>query len=343
MLKRADYNVDTLEDRVTLDYQSVITGIDQIKNSVKGLKSQLDKIGKNTGIPKLNSQIKKSSFGNTVKGIAGLGTAVVTGRKMIKTLQGMTDESVSFVETANLFSVSMGKGLKGLNQYYERAVKFQNELKEKLGVNIEESMNYQALFNSMSKSMGISAKYAYILSENFTKLGYDLSSLYNIDPENAMQKLRAGLAGQTKPLRDLGLDITQQSLQPIADSLGIERSVKNMSQAEKMVLRYIAVLKQAQIAQGDFANTMESPANQLRIFNAQVTAFKRNMGNLWQGFLGGILPYINGVMMVINELLKMVAKLFGFKVSDQKVNLSANIGADDLADDLGTASGKDKE
>ena len=204
-------------------------------------------------------------------------------------------------------------------------------------------MNYQALFNSMSKSMGISAKYSYILSENFTKLGYDLSSLYNIDPENAMQKLRAGLAGQTKPLRDLGLDITQQSLQPIVDELGINRSIKNMSQAEKMVLRYIAVLKQAQIAHGDFANTMESPANQLRIFNAQVTAFKRNMGNLWQGFLGGILPYVNATMMVINELLKMVAKLFGFKVSDQTVNLSANIGADDLADDLGTASGKAKE
>lgn len=262
---------------------------------------------------------------------------------MIKVLQGMTEESVNFVETQNLFNVSMGKGLTGLNQYYEKAVKFQNELEEKLGVNIEESMNYQALFNSMSKSMGISAKYAYILSENFTKLGYDLSSLYNIDPENAMQKLRAGLAGQTKPLRDLGLDITQQSLQPIADELGIETSIKNMSQAEKMILRYIAVLKQAQIAQGDFANTMETPANQLRIFNAQITAFKRNMGNLWQGLLGGVLPYINGIMMVINELLKMVAKLFGFKVSDQTTNISASIGADDLADDLGTATGKAKE
>ena len=129
MLKRADYNVDTLEDRVNLDYQGVITGINQIKDSVKGLKSQLDKIGKNTGIPKLNNQIKQSSgFSKTLKGIAGIGTAVVTGRKMIKTLQGMTDESVKFVETANLFSVSMGKGLQGLNQYYERAVKFQNEL-----------------------------------------------------------------------------------------------------------------------------------------------------------------------------------------------------------------------
>lgn len=332
-----------MEDKILLDYQGVITGIDQIKSSVKDLKSQLDKIGKNTGIPKLNSQIKKSSFSNTIKGIAGLGTAVVTGRKMIKVLQGMTDESVDFVETSNLFSVSMGKGLKGLNGYYEKAVRFQNELEEKLGTNIAESMNYQSLFNSMSKSMGISAKYAYILSKNFTKLGYDLSSLYNIDPENAMQKLRAGLAGQTKPLRDLGLDITQQSLQPVADELGIERSVKNMSQAEKMILRYITVLKQAQIAQGDFANTMDSPANQLRIFNAQIVAFKRNMGNLWQGLLGGVLPYINGVMMVINELLKMVAKLFGFKVSGQSISLSANIGADDLADDLGTASGKAKE
>lgn len=262
---------------------------------------------------------------------------------MIKVLQGMTEESVNFVETQNLFNVSMGKGLEGLNQYYEKAVKFQNELEEKLGVNIEESMNYQALFNSMSKSMGISAKYAYILSENFTKLGYDLASLYNIDPESAMQKLRAGLAGQTKPLRDLGLDITQQSLQPIVDSLGIERSIKNMSQAEKMILRYIAVLKQAQIAQGDFANTMETPANQLRIFNAQITAFKRNMGNLWQGFLGGILPYINGIMMVVNELLKMVAKLFGFKISDQTTSISASVGVDDLSDDLGTASGKAKE
>lgn len=332
-----------MEDKILLDYQGVITGIDQIKSSVKDLKSQLDKIGKNTGIPKLNNQIKKSSFSNTIKGIAGLGTAVVTGRKMIKVLQGMTDESVDFVETSNLFSVSMGKGLKGLNGYYEKAVRFQNELEEKLGTNIAESMNYQALFNSMSKSMGISAKYAYILSKNFTKLGYDLSSLYNIDPENAMQKLRAGLAGQTKPLRDLGLDITQQSLQPVADELGIERSIKNMSQAEKMILRYITVLKQAQIAQGDFANTMDSPANQLRIFNAQIVAFKRNMGNLWQGLLGGVLPSINGVMMVINELLKMVAKLFGFKVSGQSISLSANIGADDLADDLGTASGKAKE
>lgn len=351
MKTRADYNA-TLEDQIRVDIEEAKRGINELKSSLSGLKASVDSIGKSNGLTNFNKQIKQTTgIGKNFKSILGFGTVVAGARKAWSLLKEMTNESIDFVETTNLFNVSMGKGLNGLNQYYEKAVKFQNDLQEKLGINIAESMEYQALFNSMSKSMGISAKYAYTLSENFTKLGYDLASLYNINPENAMQKLRAGLAGQTKPLRDLGLDITQQSLQPIVDSLGIDRSIKNMSQAEKMILRYIAVLNQAKIAQGDFANTtgeneegkITSLANQIRIFNAQVVAFKRNMGNLWQGFLGGILPYVNAIMMVINELLKMVAKLFGFKVSEQKVNISANVGADDLASDLGTAGKKAKE
>lgn len=350
MKTRADYNA-TLEDQIRVDVAEAKRGINELKVSISGLKTSVDSIGKSNGLNNFNKQIKQvTGIGKNFKSILGFGTVVAGARKAWSLLKEMTNESIDFVETTNLFNVSMGKGLEGLNKYYEKAVKFQNDLQEKLGVNIAESMEYQALFNSMSKSMGISAKYAYTLSENFTKLGYDLASLYNINPENAMQKLRAGLAGQTKPLRDLGLDITQQSLQPIVDSLGIDRSIKNMSQAEKMILRYIAVLNQAKIAQGDFANTMNSPANQLRIFNAQVVAFKRNMGNLWQGFLGGILPYVNAILMVINELLKMVAKLFGFEVSEQKVNISAGIGlgqasddAGNLSDNLGSAGKKAKE
>ncbi len=305
------------------------------------LKKQLNNLDKQNGFKTIKKDA--TAVSDILSKAFNFAAIYQGGKRVISTLSGMTKESVDFVEQVNLFNVSFGKGIEGLNGYYEHAIQFQEELEKKLQVNIAESMQYQALFNSMSKSMGISAKYANILSENFTKMGYDLASLYNINPENAMQKLRAGLAGQTKPLRDLGLDITQQSLQPIAESLGIDRSIKNMSQAEKMVLRYIAVLKQAQIAQGDFANTMDSPANQLRIFNAQVVAFKRNMGNLWQGFLGGILPYINATMMVINELLKMAGKLFGFKISEQPINASANVGVDDLVDGLGTANKKAKE
>ena len=314
-------------------------------NALKQFDKELKNIDKTT-----NKVGKKSNFGSNLKTALGIGTVALGIRKTYSFLKEATTESIDFVETQNLFNVSMGKTVdqygnldREASKYYTKAMAFQEKLSNKLKINIEESMEYQALFNAMSKSMGIGDEPSYKISENFTKLGYDLSSLYNIDPENAMQKLRAGLSGQTKPLRDLGLDITQQSLEPLLDELGIERSTKQLSQAEKMIARYIVVLRQASLAHGDFAKTMDSPANQLRIFNAQLTAFKRNMGNLWQGLLGNILPYINAIMMVINELLKMVAKLFGFKVSDQNVNISAGIGADDLADDLGTASGKAKE
>ncbi len=316
-------------------------GTDALKQFDKELKN-IDKTTQKVG--------KKSNFGSSLKTALGIGTVALGIRKAVGFLKDATTESIDFVETQNLFNVSMGKTVdqygnldREASKYYTKAMSFQEKLSDKLKINIEESMEYQALFNAMSKSMGIGDEPSYKISENFTKLGYDLSSLYNIDPENAMQKLRAGLSGQTKPLRDLGLDITQQSLEPLLDELGIERSTKQLSQAEKMIARYIVVLRQASLAHGDFAKTMDSPANQLRIFNAQLTAFKRNMGNLWQGLLGNILPYVNAIMMVINELLKMVAKLFGFEVADQNVNISAGVGADDLADDLGVATSKAKE
>ena len=351
MKTRANHEGQTLENKIAVDVQQANQAVSQLETGIKGLKSTINSISKNTGITNITKQVNNAqkststwskTWSATQKAINFSGIYLMA-KQTLRTLKDMTDASVDYAETVNLFNVSMGKGLEGLNKYYEKAINFQERLEEKLGVNIEESMRYQALFNSMTKSMGLSANYAYTLSENMTKLGYDLASLYNIDTESAMTKLRAGLAGQTEPLRELGLDITEQSLRPVAESLGITESIRNMSQAEKTVLRYITVLRQAQIAQGDFARTMESPANQLRVFNAQVTAFKRNMGNLWQGLLGGILPYINAIMMVINELLKMVAKLFGFEVSSQPVNVSASIGADDLASDLGIASKKAKE
>lgn len=351
MKTRANREGQTLENKIAVDIGEAGQAISALETNIKSLKSTINNISKNTGISNLTKQVNQAQKSTSVwsKTWSALQktinfSAIYLGAKQaLSTLKEMTDASVDYTETVNLFNVSFGKGVEGLNRYYEQAISFQEKLEEKLGVNIEESMRYQALFNSMTKSMGLSANYAYTLSENMTKLGYDLASLYNIDPTSAMTKLRAGLAGQTEPLRELGLDITEQSLRPVAESLGINESIRNMSQAEKAVLRYIAVLRQATIAQGDFARTMDSPANQLRIFNAQVTAFKRNMGNLWQGILGGILPYVNAVMMVINELLKMVAKLFGFEVSSQPVNVSASIGADDLASDLGTAGKKAKE
>jgi hypothetical protein len=230
------------------------------------------------------------------------------------------------------------------SKYYTRALKFQRELNERFGTNIEETMRYQALYNQMSESMGINDDASYIISENLTKLGIDLASLFNKSEKDTMEALRAGvLAGQTKPLRNYGLDVTQQTLAPLASELGIDRSVKQLSQAEKMILRYIAVLRQASSAHGDFAKTIESPANQLKVFRQQLTELKTAIGNLFQGMLGQILPYINAVLMVIKELIKAVANLFGFKVTSSSTNLADQTGIEDLESGLGGAVGSAKE
>lgn len=313
---------------------------DGIKKKGKHFKEQSSEMSKYA------KELKKK-VGGTADYIGGkLKTALMSFfsfDNMIKMSQYASDYS----ETLNLFEVSLGKVEdeygnldKASSEYYMKAIKFQNTLEEKLGVNKKETMEYQALFNQMSKSMGIADNYAYMLSENFTKLGLDISSLFNIDEASAMNKLRAGLAGQTKPLRDLGLDITQQSLTPIAQELGLEKSIKQLNQAEKMCLRYIAVLRQTQSAQGDMAKTVESQANQMRIFNNQLYMLKTNVGAFFSGLLSNILPYINGIMMALNALIKTLASMFGVQM--KAVNGISTVSAG-VADDLGNANDKAKK
>lgn len=229
----------------------------------------------------------------------------------------VTEQSSAYVENFHMFEVSMGRDktkdmLDEANKYYKRGIEFQNQLHEAFSTNMSDTLKYQGLFNQMAKSMSIPTEQAYLLSENFTKLGYDLSSLFNLDPEDAMQKLRAGLAGQTKPLRDIGLDITQQSLAPKLKELGIDRSVKQLTQAEKMVLRYIVVLEQAKASHGDFADTIDQPANQLKILKEQIKELTQAFGNMFLPILKKILPYINGFVMALKEVINVLAGLFGY-------------------------------
>ena len=265
--------------------------------------------------------------------------------------KGALDSSIAYSETMNLFEVSMGRVLDqygnldaASSQYYMKALNFQNKLNETFGTNMEETMRYQALYNQMAKSMGINDQASYTISENLTKLGIDLASLFNRDESATMEALRAGvLAGQTKPLRNFGLDVTQQSLAPLLGELGIDRKVNELSQAEKMVLRYIAVLRQASAAHGDFAKTLESPANQLKVMKQQLAELKTAFGNLFQGLVAQILPYVNAAIMIIKELIKAIGSLFGFKVSSHSNNLAQATGVEELQAGLGGASGAAKE
>ena len=308
----SNYNVDTLENKIIVEAKEAIKSLESIIGYVNKSKTAVDSMKKATGLKNLSQEAKQATsnlnkmqlMGKNLKSILNFSGIVYGFKKAFGYLTDSLEKSINYIETLNLFEVSMGKTLNqygnldsASSKYYTKALKFQTQLNEAFGTNIEETMRYQALYNQMSESMGINDDASYIISENLTKLGIDLASLFNASEADTMEALRAGvLAGQTKPLRNYGLDVTQQTLSPLAKELGITRSVKQLSQAEKMILRYIAVLRQASSAHGDFAKTIESPANQLKVFKQQFVELKTAIGNLFQGLLGQILPYINAIL-----------------------------------------------
>lgn len=183
------------------------------------------------------------------------------------------------------------------------------------------------------------------MSQNLTQLGYDISSFFNISIEDAMQKLQSGISGELEPLRRLGYDLSQARLEQTALNLGVKESVSAMTQAEKAELRYYAIMTQVTTAQGDMARTLEAPANQLRILQAQLTQAARAIGNIFIPALNAILPYAIAVVQVIREIANALANLAGFKLTDvdySGVN-SAAVGAGSLADNLDDAAGAAKK
>lgn len=262
----------------------------------------------------------------------------------------ISNDYISMIETNNLFEVSLGRVVdqygnldNEASKYYTKAINFQNEMNEKLATNKSELMQYQAMYFSMFKSQGINKDSSYLMSESLTKAGYDIASLYNLNTKQAVEKIRAGIAGQVEPLRAIGIDISESALTRVLNDVGIDRTVQQLSYAEKEVARYIAIINQAGQAQGDFARTFEQPANQLRVFKNQLQELSQVAGAFVVNAFGGILVYANAIVMAIKEILKAIASLLGWNLntSGSIIDVSDTVG--DINTGLGGAVKKAKE
>ena len=321
------------------------TSLNTLKGNVKGVTSETSGI-KNVArqIKDAFSSINLSSIFNSIKRL---------GRTLYS---DFLTKAIDTSEELNLFNVVFDNveknGKTVFSNLGKEATQFQNKLNEAFGTNKKETMRYQGLFQSMGESAGLKEEVAALMSENMTKLSYDLASLYNTTETKAAESLRAGVyAGQTKPLRNYGIDVTQTSFKPIMEGLGLEKSVNELTQAEKEVLRYIATLNQARNAMGDFANTIESPANQLKVLKQQFYEMQAAIGTLFVGAFARILPYVNAIIMVIKELAKIIAGFFGIKMKDYNTGIASSAEALDdysaglggVADSAGGASNAIKE
>lgn len=312
----------------------------KVSNGFSAFPSKIQKLI--TSTEKYNASARKatSTTGQFTSGLKALNVAAVaiTFRKIGHFIAQAVTESNKYQEDLNLFTVALG-------QYAAEAQNYAEKVSDVMGIDPAQWLRNQGVFNTLLTGFGDTAERAQLMSQNLTQLGYDISSFFNISIEDAMQKLQSGISGELEPLRRLGYDLSQARLEQTALNLGIKESVANMTQAEKAELRYYAIMTQVTTAQGDMARTLEAPANQLRILQAQFTQAARAIGNIFIPALNAILPYAIAVVQVIREIANALANLAGFKLTEvdySGVN-SAAVGAGSLADNLDDAAGAAKK
>lgn len=317
--------IPSINDKLDADTLNKFkTACDSISTSLTPLASQLDKVG--NAFAKLPPQLSKVvtqanrvtaanekqrksylSLSNQMNGFMRNMAKLVSLKAIADYLGNAVAKFNDFYEAANMFGVSMG-------DMTNEASGFIDKMEQLLGIDPSEAMNAMANIYSMTKSFGLAKEQAYTLSKSLTQLGYDLSSLKNIPISEAFTKIRSAMAGELEPMLQLGVDISQARLQQELLALGFNKQVSTLSQADKATLRYIAILKQTTDAQGDFARTLSSPANMIRILKAQLSGLARDIGSLFYPALKSILPPLIAAVELIREFVQWVAKLMGVKV-----------------------------
>nr|WP_314639909.1 hypothetical protein [uncultured Olsenella sp.] len=217
---------------------------------------------------------------------------------------GLITSANNYIEDMNLVNVALG-------QYTSQAREYADRVYEVLGIAPQDFLRTQGTFATMAQGMGIASDKAYVMSQQLTQLSQDLASFYNLSTEEATEKVQAGLAGQIRPLRELGYDLSEAKLKEEAMALGIDENVESMTQAEKAMLRYHAMLSQVSWAQGDMARTLDSPANALRVFKSNVANAAKSIGSIFLPMIRAILPVATAAAKVVATLANMLANLTG--------------------------------
>ena len=310
------------------------TEMQKVANGFSAFPAKIQKLLNATNqIPYANSRAGKSYLELAAK-IAVVYTAV---RRAVSLIGSWINESNDYIESVNLFNVSLGS-------YASEAYEYAQTVGEVMGIDPAEWMENQGVFMNLATGFGVVSDRAYTMSKNLTQLGYDLSSFFNLSYAEAMQKLQSGMAGETEALRRLGYDLSQTRLEAVALSLGIDKAVASMTQAEKAELRYYAIMTMATNAQGDMARTLNAPANQLRVLKAQVTQAARALGNIFIPALNAVLPFAIAVAKVVQYVASAIASLFGFEIPavDYSGLTEVSGGAADASDALDDATGSAK-
>ena len=351
--------IDELNIQIAAESTKATSAIDTLIGRLETLQSKLGVLGSaskkaGSGLEKTAQGAKKADtatnkYANTTnkatksaksftdrlaQKISKTRTLVGAFKSVANTMASWFNESNEYIETLNLFNVTMGDGA-------EEAMNFAEKVQGLMGIDIAEWMQYQGVFKNLTAGFGVASDKANIMSQNLTQLSYDMASFFNTDVETAFDKLSSAMSGQVKGLREFGIDTTVASLQEYALAKGIDTKVRSMTQAEKSLLRYNYIMEKSIMMQGDMARTIITPANSLRILSAQLTQMKRALGNIISVLAVQFIPYVQAMVEIITDAANALAKLFGFEIPKIDYSgLGGNMSSDfeDAEESLGGVS-----
>ena len=345
--------VPDLTDKLkATDLDSFASSCQKISTALTPLASQLDKVG--NAFAKLPPQLSKV--------VTQANRVTAANEKQRKSYLSLSNQMNGFMRNmAKLVSLKaiaeyLGNAVAKFNDFYEATDLFHNamgnlsgeadtlisKMQGLLGVDPTKAMTYMATIQSLGTSFGLASDKAYILSKNLTQLAYDEGSYWNKDVAETFTAMSSAISGEIEPIRRLGIDLTQARLQQELLSLGFNKQVSSLSQADKAVLRYIAIMKQTANVQGNLAQTIQSPANQIKILKAQLDMLAKSVGSLLYPALKSILPPLIAAVQLIREFVEWVAKLMGVKVvfTDFTKSTESVGGIGDAMDDTADSTKK---
>ena len=318
-----------------------------IEAQTKAYYQELQKVQQQTkaatnAVAKQTDRIKSafSKIGKTV-GLALSAAAIFNFGKSCVSLGS------DLAEVQNVVDVTFGSLNEAVNQFAENAL-------EQFGLSETSAKQYSSTLGAMLKSMGFTTQAAADMSMKMTGLAADMASFYNLDNDAAFEKIRAGISGETEPLKQLGINLSVANLEQYALTQGITKSYNAMNQQEQALLRYNYLLSVTADAQGDFARTSDGWANQVRVLTEKFNALKASIG---KGLIAVLTPVVKALNTLLSYILtvtdafsNMIAKLTGGskKTSTSVSGIGTSLGgatgaADSLADSTNKAGGAAKK
>lgn len=225
---------------------------------------------------------------------------VMIARKALDTIKTGIDYASDLAEVQNVVDVTFGSATEAINSWSKECL-------AAYGMNEVSAKRYAGAIGAMLKSSGLAGDAIVDMSKDMVGLAGDMASFYNLDLETAFEKIRSGISGETEPLKQLGINMSVANLEAYALSQGIKTSYNEMSQAEQVMLRYNYLMSTTADAQGDFARTQDSYANQTRLLSESWLEFTGVMAEQLLPVLTTIVSWLNNIVAFLTENADMVS------------------------------------